>query len=80
MVDFLSTNKANESPLKERFVRKTLRALLDKTKGLESRQVDSSQTLRQMYSSVLAHRNLCLSCMTLVMMFGKSPWARLSSK
>lgn len=72
-----STNKANEYPLKERDLGERLWLCSPKQK---KQKADSSQTLRQMYAGALPHRNLCLSCMTLAMVFGKSPWARLSSK
>lgn len=62
-------------PEGERLVReRLLPALFDKTKELESRQQSDLET------NVFQYGNLCLSSVTLAMVFGKSPWARLSSK
>lgn len=62
-------------PEGERLVRKILKALFDKINEVESRQQSDLET--NIFQNT---RNLCLSSITLVVVFGKSPWARLSSK
>lgn len=64
---FFSTNKANESPpwRSEVGEKDFCGALFDKTK-----EADSRQTLRQMYSSISPMETFCLSSVTLPVVFG----------